>query len=182
VSSKRRWWKYQSKSLPVASLMHWKSEYSKTSPLAITGMDKADTTSAMPSHCVGPLHLSATILKPKHNMSISLLKSSGPIIITTELYHWPNSLQLKALELAKTQVGIHYYTLCKDLVDIKQLQVWENFLYLPWTAIAAAPVFSICPASSTLSWWVFNRQISHVTGMFKLLSNVVKFCRCKSLR
>jgi hypothetical protein len=72
--------------LSVASLMHWKFEYSKTSPLAITRMDNADTTSATPSHCVGPLGLSATFLKPKHNMSISLLKSSGPIIITTEHY------------------------------------------------------------------------------------------------
>jgi hypothetical protein len=76
VRLKRRLYKYQSKSLPVASLMHWKSEYSKTSPLAITGMDKADTTSAMPSHCAGSLGLSATFLKPKNRLSISLLRSS----------------------------------------------------------------------------------------------------------
>jgi len=50
------------KNKPVASLILLKSSYSKTSPLAITGIDRADTTSAISSHLAGSLGLSLIFL------------------------------------------------------------------------------------------------------------------------
>jgi len=46
----------------VADLMRSKSSYSKTSPFAITGIDNADTTSAISFHLAGSLGLSVTFL------------------------------------------------------------------------------------------------------------------------
>lgn len=46
--------------------------------------------------------------------------------------------------------------------------------YLPWTARAETPVFSIRLASSTVSWDDFKSRILHVTGVSKFLFNVVK--------
>lgn len=46
--------------------------------------------------------------------------------------------------------------------------------YLPWTAIAWTPVFSIRLASSTVSCGDFRSRILHVTGRLKFLRNVVK--------
>lgn len=48
---------------PVASLILLKSSYSNTFPLAITGIDSADTTSAISSHLAGSLGLSLTFLQ-----------------------------------------------------------------------------------------------------------------------
>ena len=42
--------------------MRSKSSYSKTSPFAITGIDNADTTSAISFHLAGSLGLSGTFL------------------------------------------------------------------------------------------------------------------------
>jgi hypothetical protein len=47
---------------PVASLILLKSSYSNTSPLAITGIDSADTTSAISSHLAGSFGLSLIVL------------------------------------------------------------------------------------------------------------------------
>jgi hypothetical protein len=49
--------------------------------------------------------------------------------------------------------------------------------YLPWTARAGTPVFSIRRANSTVSLGVFRRRILHVTVVFKFLRNVVKIYR-----
>jgi len=51
--------------LPVAVLMRAKSSYSKASSLAITGIDSADTTSAISFHLAGSLGLSGTFLQNK---------------------------------------------------------------------------------------------------------------------
>nr|ACL54345.1 unknown [Zea mays] len=91
---------------PVASLILLKSSYSKTSPLAITGIDSADTTSAISSHLARSLGLS--------------------------------------------------------------------LIFLPWTARAGTPVFSIRRANSTVSLGVFRRRILHVTVVSKFLRSVVR--------
>lgn len=49
--------------LPVASFICWKSSYSKTSPFAMTGIDNAETTSAISFHFAGSLGLSGTFLQ-----------------------------------------------------------------------------------------------------------------------
>lgn len=46
--------------------------------------------------------------------------------------------------------------------------------YLPWTANAETPVFSIRRANSTVSWDDFNSRILHVTCVSRFLFNVVK--------
>lgn len=51
--------------------------------------------------------------------------------------------------------------------------------YLPWTARAETPVFSIRLANSTVSCADFKSRILHVTGVFKFLLNVVKIWSIK---
>lgn len=46
--------------------------------------------------------------------------------------------------------------------------------YLPWTARAETPAFSILRANSTVFWEEFRSRILHVTGVSKFLFNVVK--------
>lgn len=52
----------KSSNLPVVTLMCSKSSFSNTSPFAITGIETAATTSAIPLHLAGSLGLSATCL------------------------------------------------------------------------------------------------------------------------
>lgn len=52
--------------------------------------------------------------------------------------------------------------------------------YLPWTASAETPVFSIRLANSTVSWDNFNNRILQVTGVSKFLFKVVNICIWKA--